>query len=333
MNYLRKRQKFNFKTLNFSSNDYLNLAADKRVNEIYSAAFKNFPSGSAGSPLIQGYHQQHQILEDKFCKLLGAKAALVFSSGYQANLAVGTLLNRLNYSCYIDKEAHASIYDSIKLNNLNYKRFIKGNLKIDNSQKNILYTEAIFSMSGAQANLTNLSIPAIVDEAHSFGVIGEFGAQGCHNVLLRVIPLGKACFAQGCVVVGSKEHIEEIVQNARAYIYSTAMSPALSFGISEVLQLVKEAEQPRAHLKNLVEYFIFKRQNSQLVWRDSKTQIQFLIVKDKLALFSDAFIKNNITCQQIMPPTVNRSGFRIVLTAAHSITDIDKLFEVLAKVA
>ncbi|WP_419421092.1 aminotransferase class I/II-fold pyridoxal phosphate-dependent enzyme [Legionella sp. D16C41] len=341
---------FKHPTLNFSSNDYLSLREDKRVKQAYSNGFNHYPSGSGASMSVCGYHKIHQSLENTFAHYLKVDKALLFSSGYAANLGIISLLANLKCHVLIDKAVHASVYDGIKLTKINYKRVLHNNYddltaKVATVGNNSVFmTEAIFSMSGQQADLQNINqicatktVPIFVDEAHSFGVMGRHGLGAVNyyqltqqQVPIRLITFSKALGGQGAIVAGQGEWIEALFQYARSNIYSTALSPALTFGLLESLALLVTLDDRRQKLRELMQYFQQQVRNSPLQWQESHTPIQQLQLGcPHKALYYALQLRNHgIICQAIRQPTVCRkaTGLRVVLNANHEQNDIDKLF-------
>ncbi|STX28927.1 8-amino-7-oxononanoate synthase [Legionella beliardensis] len=342
--------------LNFSSNDYLSLRHDEQVRRAYAQGFCKHSSGSGASMSVGGYHKIHQELERTFAHYLKADSALLFSSGYAANLGIVSLLAQLNCHVLIDKAVHASIYDGIKLNNIKYTRFLHNNYedlegKLSNSIINpAVITEAIFSMSGQQSNLAILAklcatgqIPILVDEAHSFGVVGPHGLGAVayyqlpqHQVPLRLITFSKSLGGQGAIIVGQGEWVEALFQQARSNIYSTAVSPALSYGLLKSLDIVMKSDDRRSKLAELIAYFQQKIQKSPLKWRHSHTPIQQLQLgcPHKALDYALQLKKYGIICQAMREPTVCRTatGLRVVLNAQHEPQDIDHLFDRLQQI-
>ena len=284
------------KYLDFSCNDYLSLVDDPRVRAAYRDGFERYPAGSGGAMVLCGYHPTHRLLEQNFAQALGVDDCLLFSSGYVANLSVVSLLGHFGLHVLMDKAIHASIYDGLGLANANYTRFLHNDLN-DLQQKLVqctgpvaVLTESTFSMSGLQPPLSEMAAVLkgtdasfIVDEAHGFGVMGPQGlggvvAAGLHqdDVPIRVIPFGKAMGGSGAIVAGKAMWIDGLLQATRQPVYSTAISPAFAYGLSEVLAIVRDADDRRAHLQNLVSYFRQRMQASGLRWRDSLSPIQQL---------------------------------------------------------
>ncbi|MDI9818803.1 MULTISPECIES: 8-amino-7-oxononanoate synthase [unclassified Legionella] len=340
--------------LNFSSNDYLSLKQDKRVGKAYQTGFEKYPSGSSGSMVVCGYHPVHKKLEEAFSKALQVDDALLFSSGYAANLGVVSLLAGAGGHLLIDKALHASLYDGIKLADARYTRFMHNEADSLSSKlaKNILnpvvLTEGIFSMSGQMAPLAQISQVAkqfeaalVVDEAHAFGICGEqgLGAVVCdeltqEEVPLRIIPFGKSFASQGAVVAGQKVWIDALLQSARSYIYSTAISPAMSYGVLETLTIIRESDDRRRKLFQLIDYFRKAIENSPLKWQNSTTPIQQLKLgcPHKALDYTKKLRNQGIFCQAIREPTVSKknTGLRIILNCHHEPEDIDKLLSALS---
>jgi 8-amino-7-oxononanoate synthase len=337
--------------LRFDSNDYLSLTQDMRIANAYQQGYQLHPSGSGGSVLINGYHAAHQDVERAFAQWLGVDECLLFSSGYAANLALTALLGQLKASCFIDKGVHASIYDGLALSQVAFIRYLHNDLD-DLSRKLPLYpthsaliTEGIFSMGGQMAPLSSISslcsqnqVELFVDEAHSIGVLGKEGrgAVDLHGltqslVPLRIIPLGKAFAAQGALIAGQANWINALLQAARSLIYSTASSPALSYGLLKTLEIVIASDAKRAHLRALIECFRDSIAHSPFQWADSITPIQQLHLGcPHLAMhYATELKKQGISCSAIRQPTVSKkaSGLRIVLNHSHYPEQIIQLFQ------
>ena len=344
--------------INFSSNDYLSLAENADISAAFQRGFANYPSGSGGSMVICGYHPIHKDLERAFSDALNADDALLFSSGYAANLGVIALLAKAKAQVFIDKGAHASCYDGLELAKANYSRFLHndfeslaGKLQSAQAKHPVVLTESVFSMSGHASNLSELraicghfNADCIIDEAHAFGVLGPqgLGAVAEHglsqqDIPLRIIPLGKAFAAQGAMVVGQGEWIDALLQSARSHIYSTAVSPALAYGLLEILTFIQAADDRRQKLFELIHYFQQSCVNSPLNWRHSNTPIQQLRLgcPHKALAYATSLRSAGIFCQAMREPTVNKkdTGLRVVLNYHHEPEQIDYLFSKLHELA
>jgi len=184
----------------------------------------------------------------------------------------------------------------------------------------------------------------IVDESHAFGILGPqgLGAVAQHqltqeDVPLRIIPLGKAYAACGAIVAGSRVWIDALLQAARPAIYSTAISPAFAHGLLATLDIVRAADQRRAKLQNLINYFRQAVINAPLKWRDSSSPIQQLQLgcPHRALAYAQILRQQSINCLPIRQPTVSKheSGLRIVLNYNHQPEDIDKLFRCLLAIS
>lgn len=339
--------------LQFGSSDYLSLSKDPRVQRAYTKAFKFYPSGSSGSMMVAGYHPIHRTLEQVFAEVLQVDACVLFSSGYVANLSVLNMLGQMGAHVIMDKQVHASIYDGVIFSGTSYTRYPHQCIK---SMRNILcqvttpavvVTEGIFSMGGqptslkAIAHITKeLMQDMIVDEAHSFGILGPqgLGAVMMHGltqdeVPLRVIPLSKSFSSTGAIVAGQAEWITALLQMARPYIYSAAPSPAMAYGLLETLAILQSADNRREKLAALVAYFRQKIGNSPLSWRDSSSPIQQLQLgcPHKALKYAAALKDRGIFCVAMRQPTVSKemTGLRIILNYHHEPEHIDDLLRCL----
>ncbi len=340
------------KILSFSSNDYLSLGMDSRLKYAYQYGFEHYATGSGGSMVVNGYHASHQSLEKAFAQALGVDDCLLFSSGYAANLSLIELLAQHKTHLLIDKMVHASVYDGLRFSGASYSRYQHNclddlTLKIQKAPDNsVMMTEGVFSMSGELAPLADIALAGkhlqglVVDEAHAFGVFGPQGmgtVMGAgltqHEVPLRVIPLGKAYAGMGAIVAGNGVWIDALLQSARPYIYSTAVSPAYAYGLLKTLDVIREADDQRAHLQGLVCYFRGAIKKSSLCWSESQTPIQQLQLGcTKRALDAAKKLQEaSIVCMPMRPPTVSnqKTGLRVILNAHHQPKDIDRLFRCL----
>ncbi|CEG56840.1 aminotransferase class I/II-fold pyridoxal phosphate-dependent enzyme [Legionella fallonii] len=339
--------------IHFDSNDYLSLTQDNDIAEAYRQGYSTYPSGSGASMLLSGYHPNHQAVERAFAELLEVDECILFSSGYAANLAITALLGSIKAHCVVDKSIHASVYDGLALSQVSYTRY-QHNDMLDLAQKlnpvasgAVVLTEGIFSMSGQTAPLAAIAAlchsnktTLLVDEAHSFGILGSKGRGAVyshgltqHDVPLRVIPLGKAFAAQGAIVAGQQEWIQALLQAGRSVIYSTAVSPALSYGLLKTLDVIVNADNRREKLNHLVVLFREKTTSSPLQWADSVTPIQQLQLGcPHLALhYAQELKKARFSCFAIRTPTVNikATGLRVILNYNHQEEQIHHFFKTL----
>jgi 8-amino-7-oxononanoate synthase len=353
---LRTRQVKSPEGLHFDSNDYLTLSNDSDISNAYSRGFLHLPHGSGGSMLLSGYHQNHQRVERSFAEFLEVDECLLISSGYAANLAVCALLGAMSAHCFIDKSVHASMYDGLRLSQVAFTRFLHNNIQDLSYQlakrenygavKAVL-TEGVFSMSGQYGALADAAkvcdtynMDLIVDEAHSFGVVGRSGrgAVDFHGlsqseVPLRIIPLGKAAGVHGAIIAGRHDYISGILQSGRSLIYSTSMSPAFCDGLLMTLEAIANADKQRQRLNELIQLFKHYVTKSVLTWTDSDSPIQQLLLgtPDLAIRYSQELKRLGIYCSAIRPPTVPspQSGLRVVINSCHTPEHIAQLFKAL----
>lgn len=348
---LRQRQVLEKGLVNFSSNDYLALSQSPGLAESYQQGFKRYPIGSGGSMLICGYHDSHKALEKAFSEFLEVDDSLLVSSGYTANLAITALLKQAEATCIIDKGVHASIYDGLQQAKVPFVRFQHNCLEDFNSTvlespaNAVVITEGIFSMSGQQAPLSQIAekgIDLIVDEAHSFGILGHQGRGAVNQsglsveaVPLRVIPLGKAMAGQGAIIAGDKIWLDALQQVARSYIYSTGFSPAMAYGLQCALEQLADAEEARRHLGDLIQLFRECIKQSSLTWENSSSPIQQLQLgcPFKAMEVYHHLKQNGLLCLPMRQPTVSlkATGLRIILNASHQSEEVLRLFDLLQR--
>lgn len=334
--------------LNFSNNNYLGLADDARVQSYFQEGYRRYPAGSGASALLAGYHDIHAEFEAVVAQKLQVESAILFASGYAANLSLMNFLAHLKAPILMDKAMHASVYDGLKLSGQSYKRFLHQDLS--NLKKHLselktpafVVTEGLFSMSGQIAPLREMAALCkpqalmIVDEAHSFGVLGPHGmglvlAEGLTQaeVPLKMVGFGKAAGAQGAVIAGKKLWLEALLQWARPYIYSTALSPAFTYGLLQTIQLVYDSDELRQQLRARIADFQTLIQSSPWQFRVSHSPIQQLQMGcPHLALAcSEYLLKAGIDCKPLRQPTVTKqeTGLRIILNAQHTTEDLRQL--------
>lgn len=347
----------NKQLLDFSSNDYLGLSTDKRVKKAFAEGAWRYGLGSGGSFLVSGYNPAHQALEEKFAEFMNQPKALLFNSGYQANLGIFNALARKDSVIIADKLCHASILDGIKFSRSQHFRFFHNDivhaehfLKQKSYNNAFLITEGVFSMEGTVTPLPDFAVLAaqykanlIIDEAHSLGVLGENGRGilehykiAPENITCLIAPLGKAFGSMGAVVLGNEDIIEALVQYASSYRYTTALPPAVSFATLESLRILQKESWRRAKLWSLIRFFNKEAQARNLpLLCDDITPIKCFVVRDNLsalhfqkALFAQGFL---VTC--IRPPTVppKTARLRISLNCFHQEKDILHLLGILSE--
>ena len=342
--------------LSFCSNDYLGLAADSRLAESAVASIGTFGLGAGSSHLVSGHFRVHEDLERVLARFVGLPAALLFSAGYLANLAVVTVLAGRSSHVFADRLNHASLNDAMLLSRATCKRYahcdmvaLESLLAGSDAAHNVVITDAVFSMDGDIAPLRDISRLCesygawlVVDDAHGFGVLGENGAGalshfGLHSGRIAYVgTLGKAAGVSGAFVAGSEQLIELLTQRARTYIYTTASPPPLAAALMRSIEIMQSEGWRRERLKKLVAR-ISRRLKLQ-EWRllASQTPIQPLIVGENSAAvaLSDMLAAAGILVPAIRPPTVPKGSarLRISLSAAHTEAEVDLLIETLQHV-
>jgi len=341
--------------LNFSSNDYLGLAAHPAVREALCAAAGRYGTGSGAAHLVCGHTAEHQALEEELAAMTGREAALLFSTGYMANLGVIQALAGRGDAVFQDRLNHASLLDGGLACGARFQRYrhndtehLSGLLAASPAPARLVATDAVFSMDGDLAPLPELvrlchthQAALMVDDAHGFGVLGPQGAgSAAHfgltatDIPVYMATLGKAVGGFGAFVAGSRELIDFLTNFARPYIYTTAMPPAVAAAVRTALTLVRTEDWRRDRLRQAVARF----RDGALAqgWKvmPSDTAIQPLLLGDEQAALalSRALEQQGFWVTAIRPPTVpvGESRLRVTLSAAHTDADIDALLQALA---
>ena len=335
---------------NFSSNDYLGLAADPRLEEALVRGARKYGVGSGASHLVCGHSTAHHQLEEQLADFLGRDRAVLFSTGYMANLGVLSALVGRKGVVYQDRLNHASLLDGVRLSGATLRRYVHGTAPvIDSNVADILVaTDGVFSMDGDLMNgplLAGVARKAggalMVDDAHGIGVLGQGGrgvlelqGLGQDDVPVLMGTLGKAIGVFGAFVAGPSVLIDYLIQKARTYIYTTAMPPAVAEAACVSLDLVKEEGWRRSHLMGLVSRFRSGADHLGLALGESGSPIQPIMVGDSAtALKAQAFLADKgFLLVAIRPPTVPQGSARLrcTLTAAHTEDHVDRLLDALA---
>lgn len=340
--------------LAFCSNDYLGLASHPEVIRALREGAERWGVGGGASHLVIGHSAPHHQLEEALAAFTRRPRALLFSTGYMANLAVVTALIGRGDTVLQDRLNHASLLDAGLLSGARFSRYLHNDTaslaaRLDKAEGDTLVvSDGVFSMDGDLADLPGLSAAArargawlMVDDAHGFGVLGAGGggcvehfALGLEEVPVLVGTLGKAFGTAGAFVAGSEELIETLIQFARPYIYTTSQPPAVACATLKSLQLLREEGWRRQHLRNLIVRFRRGAQELGLTLMDSPTPIQPLLVGDsgRAMRLSARLRERGLLVGAIRPPTVpaGTARLRITLTAAHDEAQVDRLLDGLA---
>jgi len=343
--------------LSFCSNDYLGLANHPQVAEAMRTVVSRYGVGSGAAHLISGHSVAHHALEDELAGLLGAERALLFSTGYMANLGVLSALLGRGDTLLQDKLNHASLIDGAAQSGARLRRYRHADMEGLGEQlaraagARLIATDGVFSMDGDLAPLREMAVLArqhdaalMVDDAHGFGVLGKQGAGsvkaaglGFEEVPIYMATLGKALGVAGAFVAGSDDLIETLIQRARSYVYTTAMPAALAEATRTSLRIMAEEYWRRDHLRTLVNRFRAGAQALGLQLVDSPTPIQPLILGDaQTALdWSEALLAQDILVTAIRPPTVPQGAarLRVTLSALHQAEHVDRLLDALQPLA
>jgi 8-amino-7-oxononanoate synthase len=335
--------------LNFCSNDYLGLAAHPRVIERLRSAAIQYGVGSGASHLVCGHSVPHEELEEALAEFTGRKKAILYSSGYMANIGVLTTLLEKGDCIFEDRLNHASLLDGGLYSGARFRRFGHNDVNALERQMEkasgpaLVVVDGVFSMDGDCAPLPELaSLCAaknawlMVDDAHGFGVLGEQGGGsveqaglGVDDVPILMATLGKALGTAGAFVAGSELLIEALVQHSRNYIYTTALPPALAAATLESLTLLREEAWRIEYLGELIKRFRHGAQQLGLPVVESGSAIQPLLVgdADRAIQLSAALKSRGLLIGAIRPPTVaaGTSRLRVTLSAAHTQAQVDSL--------
>ena len=342
--------------INFSSNDYLGLANDGRLVQALQSGAADYGVGSGASPLICGRSRAHEQLEVAVARRLGRSRAMLFSSGYLANLAVITSFAPHREDVVVmDRENHASLIDGVLLARARLRRYghldVAGLEKLCGGDCALVATDGVFSMDGSIAPLPEIaalcarrSVLLAVDDAHGFGVLGKDGGGTPEHFSLdqAQVPVlmgtfAKACGVMGAFVAGPDDVIETLIQTGRPYIYSTAMPPALAAAAARALAIIGKEPWRREKLRALVGRFVRGAQQLGLPVIPSDTPIQGLLTgsADAAVSSSNYMREKGIWLNAIRAPTVakNTERLRITLSAGHTEEQVDRLLEALAQLA
>lgn len=340
----------------FCSNDYLGLAAHPEVVAAFQKAASEFGVGSGASHLVIGHHTLHHAFEEALADFVGKPRALLFSSGYAANLGVITALLSRHDVLLQDKWNHASLLDAGQLCAATMQRYAHVDADalasrlaaVGDQQSCLVATDGVFSMDGDLAPLDVIAPLCqqhdawlMIDDAHGFGVLGQDG-RGCadhfgvmQHVAVYMATLGKALGVGGAFVAGDDSLIEYLIQKSRNYIYTTALPPAMAAAGMASLHLLQMEAWRRAHLQALISRFRNGASALALSLSPSQTPIQPLILgEDGAAVKTSEWLwEQGFLVSAIRPPTVpeGTARLRITLSATHSERDVDDLLDALSR--
>ena len=343
--------------LSFCSNDYLGLANHPKLIAALQQGAQQHGVGAGAAHLVSGHGATHHQLENELAAFIEKPAALLFSTGYMANIGVVQALVGKDDTVFADKFNHASLNDAMQLSRASVKRYrhadmahLAGLLEQCTSGRKLVITDAVFSMDGDLAPLPELlslcerhDAWLLIDDAHGFGVLGEKGRGSlahfgiASELIICMATLGKAAGVFGAFVAAEQVVIDTLVNHARSYVYTTATPPALASALLESLQQIEHGDEMRGHLQRLIVHL--RSGLRDLPWKlmPSTTAIQPLLIGDNhgvLAL-SEGLRERGIWVAAIRPPTVPQgtARLRITLSAAHGMADVTRLVETMHELA
>jgi len=344
--------------LAFCSNDYLGLSHHPDVIKAMQEGAEKYGAGSGAAHLINGHHRAHHALEEELAEFVQRPRALLFSTGYMANLGVISALMDRGDAVFEDRLNHASLIDAGLLSGARLQRYqhndvddLAARLTRSKSGHRLIASDAVFSMDGDIAPVSSLADRArmhdawlMVDDAHGFGVLGEEGRGtlshldlGEQDVPIYMATLGKALGTFGAFVAGSEELIETLINAARSYIYTTASPPAVAEACRASLKLVQQESWRREKLQSLVQQFRTGATQLGLQLMDSETAIQPVVVGDSEGALrmSRQLWEKGIYIPAIRPPTVPKgtARLRVSFSADHDSEHVQQLLDALEPLA
>ena len=344
--------------INFCSNDYLGLSAHPEIRAAFVAAVNRYGSGAGASHLVTGHGPEHEALEEELAQFTGRPRALLFSTGYMANLSIASAIVRREDQIFEDRLNHASLLDAGRLSGAGFHRYAHASpddllqrliaTPAAPGHRRVVVTDGVFSMDGDMAPLKELIAVCseqdawlMVDDAHGFGVMGkhgrgslEVGDADAAEVPIYMATLGKALGTFGAFIAGSATLIDFLINRARTYIYTTALPPAVAAASRAALRLIQREAWRRERLNAHIERF--RRGAAQLGLKllPSQSAIQPLILgtEETTSAASAVLLDAGFLVMPIRPPTVpaGTSRLRITLSTAHETADIDRLLDALA---
>lgn len=338
------------------SNNYLGLAGDARLIEASIAALRESGAGSGASPLISGHIAPHAALEREIADWLGCEAALLFGSGYHANIGVLAALLRAGDEVLSDELNHASLIDGCRLSRAEIRIFRHRDVddlarqlaRPSRARRRLIVSDSVFSMDGDLAAVREMAELAerhgawlMLDEAHAVGVFGDDGAGlaaalgAGARVTVRMGTLGKALGGYGAFVAGSRELIDVLVNRARAYVYSTALPPAVVGAARAAVAIARSEPERRAALWRNARRLHERLAGAGIAMQPLESPIVPLMVGDAAHALrvAERALENGVLAPAIRPPTVPPGTARLRLTplATHTEEQIDRAADVLIR--
>jgi 8-amino-7-oxononanoate synthase len=340
--------------VSFASNDYLGLANHPRLRAAAHAAIERYGVGSGASPLVSGHQRIHQQAEERFARFCGLPRALLFGSGYAANLGILTTLAGRHAEIFGDRLNHACLNDGALLSRARHVRYRHGDLEslerslaASRGATRIVATDAVFSMDGDLADVPALLALCerydawlVLDDAHGIGVLGGGRGSLAHHAvasdrIVYMATLGKALGSHGAFVAGAPQVIEWILQRARTYVFSTALPAMAAAAAHEAIALLEEDGSRVAALHERIAHFRRVTRALRVRVLPSDSAIQPIVLGDAAAAVdaSLGLAERGFLVPAIRPPTVpaGTSRLRVSLSAAHTRDDVESLGAALAQ--
>lgn len=338
--------------LNFSSNDYLGLNHHPKINAALTEGADKYGVCSGGSSLLTGFNYAHQYLENVICQWQKKEKCLLFNSGFSANFASLHAFAQPSVAIWLDKLSHASLLDGAFSQQAKVKRFLHNDYQQLNQlihsssyHDHLIVSEGVFSMDGDSADINALEsitnqyqAKLYIDDAHSIGVQGEEGQGSCSfndNIDIVMATFGKALATSGAFVACDNNTYEYLLNVARHYIYSTAMSPAIAWATAKSIELAISETWRREKITHLSQLFS-QSLNSHITLLPTTSSIHAIVLGgEQLAIKTATALKQHgIWLSAIRPPTVptGSSRLRVTITSAHKEQDIIYLAECVNRV-
>ncbi|WP_415880576.1 8-amino-7-oxononanoate synthase [Methylomonas sp. TEB] len=341
--------------INFCSNDYLGLANHPEVAAAFKAGVDRFGVGSGSAHLICGHSSAHHALEEELAAFTGRERALLFSTGYMANLGVISALLGRGDTVLEDRLNHASLLDGGLLSRARFQRYRHADCEdlqtklAAASGKALVVSDGVFSMDGDLPPLPAMvelvkqrHAGLLIDDAHGFGVLGKNGGGVVEHfglsqddVPILIGTLGKAFGTFGAFVAGSEDLIEMLIQKARSYVFTTALPAAVAEATRASLRVLQSESWRREQLQNLIRRFRKGAQQQGLLLMDSFTAIQPVLIGEsgQALAASQRLLEQGFWVSAIRPPTVppGSARLRITFSANHTEQQVDALLDALSK--
>jgi len=356
-NCLYRQLTVNHNLIDFSSNDYLGLSRSAFIKQQVENDLKKYSfykSGATGSRLLNGNSELYEEMETMLANTHHAEAALLFNSGFDANVGLISTIVRPNDTIFYDELVHASIHQGMQLSGAKLIAFKHNDMQeLENLLQNIVYdiafiiTESIFSMEGDMADLQKLAdlttkydVELIIDEAHATGLFGSNGSGLCNvakieeKCFARVYTFGKAIGSHGAVVVGSQKLKEYLINFSKNFIYSTALETHNLLSVKHTYLYLQNYVNQRLNINNLNEHFILRSKSINSKFKISGEGPIFGIIvggnqntKD-LATYLQI---NGFDIRAILSPTVPKSTerLRVIMHSFNKTEEIDQLFDLI----